>query len=86
MWPTYNTAHVLPHPPQSPDLNPIEYLWELLDRNVGKRSISNKNELKAALIEECSSIGANVTKNLVQSMPNRLQEAIKQKGLPTKYQ
>jgi len=35
----YNTAHVLPHPLQSPDLNPIEH------------KISSKNDLKKALME-----------------------------------
>ncbi|GBP05161.1 Transposable element Tc1 transposase [Eumeta japonica] len=81
----YNLAHVLPHPPQSPDLNPIEHLWEELDRRVKKRAISTKSELQKALKEEWSNIGENVTKNLVHSMPKRLNEVINQRGLPTKY-
>lgn len=85
MWLTINIAHVLPHPPQSPDLNPIEHLWEELDRRVKRRPISNKSELKQALIEEWQKIGEETTKKLVHSMPNRLDAVIKQKGLPTKY-
>lgn len=84
-WLASNIAHVLPHPPQSPDLNPIEHLWEELDRRIRTRTISSKADLKAALIEEWNKIGEDTTKKLVHSMPNRLKAVIKQKGLPTKY-
>lgn len=85
MWIAYNTSHVLPHPLHSPDLNPIEHLWEELDRRVKKRAISNKPELKSALLEEWQKLGEETTKKLMHSMPRRLDAVIKQKGLPTKY-
>lgn len=85
MWLAHHIKHTLPHPPQSPDLNPIEHLWEELDRRVKKRSISTKAELKVALMEEWQNIGAETTQKLVSSMPNRLEAVIKQKGLATKY-
>lgn len=65
MWLMYNVAHVLPHPPQSPDLNPIEHLWEELDRRIKKRPISSKFELQQALKEEWLKIGEETTKKLV---------------------
>ncbi|KAJ4451044.1 hypothetical protein ANN_02480 [Periplaneta americana] len=43
----YKCPKVLHPPPQSPDLNPNEHLWEELDRRVGSRTISSKEELKA---------------------------------------
>ena len=32
-------ASVLPRPAKSPDLNPIEHVWDLLDRKVKARAI-----------------------------------------------
>lgn len=85
LWLLYNTPKYVKTPPQSPDLNPIEHLWEELDRRIRKRVIRNRNDLKTALQEEWNNIPSNVTKNLVDSMPRRLNAVIKAKGYPTKY-
>lgn len=85
LWILYNTPHTLKTPPQSPDLNPIEHLWDILDRRVREHHISSQNQLKNVLREEWGKITEEVTRNLVQSMPNRLRDVIKQKGYQTKY-
>lgn len=85
LWLLYNCPHVIETPAQSPDLNPIEHLWEELERRIRKHSISNKTQLKAALVEEWNNISSNITKKLVNSMPNRLNSVLQSKGLPTKY-
>ena len=41
-WSAENNVEVLDWPAQSPDLNPIEHLWEILDRKIGDRSFSKK--------------------------------------------
>lgn len=84
-WMLYNVRSQLKTPPQSPDINPIEHLWYLLDQKVKKNKISSKSTLKEALGEEWRKIGQEVTQNLVSSMPRRLQAIIDADGMMTKY-
>uniref|UniRef100_A0A674A481 Tc1-like transposase DDE domain-containing protein n=1 Tax=Salmo trutta TaxID=8032 RepID=A0A674A481_SALTR len=59
---------VLPWPGKSPNLNPIEYVWDLLDRRVRARAIPPRNvrELAGALVEEWGNISQQELANLVQ--------------------
>lgn len=84
-WLARNVPNQLHSPPQSPDLNPIEHLWEHLDRQVRKHNITSRDQLKNCLIEEWAKIPQDVTQNLVDSMRSRMEEVIKAKGGPTKY-
>lgn len=84
-WLLYHTPKQLDHPPQSPDLNPIEHLWEHLDREIRKKEIRSKDSLKSAILEEWQKISREVTENLVNSMPRRLQAVIQANGKQTKY-
>ncbi|XP_055306511.1 uncharacterized protein LOC129570812, partial [Sitodiplosis mosellana] len=82
-WLDENVPNELNTPPQSPDLNPIENLWDNLDRRIRTHKISNKNDLKNALEEEWSKIDTETTQKLVDSMQSRLTdvnwtEAVKQ--------
>lgn len=84
-WLAANVDSVLEWPPQSPDLNPIEHLWEVLDKKIRKTTISNIAELKTVIQNEWNKISADETSKLVNSMPKRLQAVRKAKGNPTKY-
>jgi len=65
-------------PAQSPGLNVIENLWSILETNIRKHKISNKSDLKAALIEEWEEITPEVTKKLVESIPKCLKMVVNQ--------
>lgn len=80
-----NNIQLLQWPPQSPDLNPIEHLWDHLKRNVPKSERKNKNVFIDALKLEWENIGTDVINKLICSMPNRLKGIIKAKGYHTRY-
>lgn len=84
-WLLHNVPNQLGSPPQSPDLNPIEHLWELLERRIRLHNIRTKCDLKQRLQEEWEKISFQDTSNLVNSMARRMQCVIASKGYPTKY-
>lgn len=51
-WLLCNTSHALEIPPQSPDINIMEYIWGELKFRARKYIISNVNYLKNVLREE----------------------------------
>lgn len=67
-------------PPQSPDLNPIENLWAILDNRVEKTGVTNKQTYFAALEKAWNELDPQHLRNLVESMPKRLQSIIEAKG------
>lgn len=76
---------LLDHPAQSPDLNPIENLWDTLGRHVGTKKHSNKDDLWRTLQEEWEKIPKDYVKRLVDSMPRRCAAVIAAKSMATKY-
>ncbi|VVC36816.1 Ribonuclease H-like domain [Cinara cedri] len=84
-WLSNNITEYLVTPPQSPDINPIENLWDYLDRKIRDYNISSKETLKKTLEEEWNKITAETTRHLVYSMSKRLEAIIRFKGYPTKY-
>ncbi|CAF1237504.1 unnamed protein product [Rotaria sordida] len=72
-------------PPFSPDMNPIEYLWDELERRMKKHQPKNQDQLRQTLQVEWEGIGSDVTKKLVESVPSRLNECYRIKGYPIKY-
>lgn len=67
-------------PPQSPDLNPIELLWEELDRNVRIRCPSSQEDMWKALQESWNNISQETIDKLIARMPRLVRNVIKCKG------
>uniref|UniRef100_A0A8L0DW83 Tc1-like transposase DDE domain-containing protein n=1 Tax=Oncorhynchus mykiss TaxID=8022 RepID=A0A8L0DW83_ONCMY len=78
---------LLPWPAKSPNLNPIEHVWDLLDRRVKARAIPLRNvrEFVGALVEEWGNISQQELANLVQSMRRRCTAVLNAAGDHTRY-
>ncbi|GFU44387.1 transposable element Tcb2 transposase [Trichonephila clavipes] len=65
----------LVRPARSPDLNPIENVWDALGRQVAGRNYppANKNTLIRALTEEWDKLPQQLLDNVVQSMVRRVE-------------
>ncbi|GBN72726.1 hypothetical protein AVEN_245191-1 [Araneus ventricosus] len=85
LWALYHCPMAIKTPAQSPDLNPLEHLWDNIQQRLHESNITSKNILKEKLIEAWRYIDPNTCKKLVNSVPSRLKEVIKNKGRPTKY-
>lgn len=84
-WFEEQSIEVMKWPSQSPDLNPIEHMWQYLDTCIRKRKIQNEADLWNALQEEWAAIPVAMCEKLVTSMKKRCAAVIKAQGGPTKY-
>ena len=82
-----NNVQVLDWRQYSPDLNPIEHLWDELDRRVRKHVNvpNNVAQLQLALIQEWNNIPQRTIDNLVRSMVRRVRAATAARGGHTRY-
>ena len=79
--------NVLRQPARSSDLNPIDHLWDQLDRAIRQRDSqpSTLRELGQALLEEWNRIPAERLGQLVDSMPRSLVDIVAARGGHTHY-
>ncbi|GFU63817.1 transposable element Tcb1 transposase [Trichonephila clavipes] len=77
------TVTILPWSARSPDLSPIEHVWDLLGRRVEHpRSL---NELEAKLQRIWSEMSQDIIQNSYASMPDRVASCIRARGGSTGY-
>lgn len=78
---------VLPWPAFSPDLSPIEHLWDILDRAIRARQPQpgNVQDLRQALVEEWNRIPQAQITRLVTSMRRRCTAVRDANGGHTRY-
>lgn len=86
-WMGSHDFDVLDWPSRSPDINPIENLWDIVDSRVRKRVEAPKSLelLASAVIEEWNNIPLEILHHLYESMPRRINSCIGSKGYHTKY-
>ncbi len=74
-------------PPQSPDLNPIEHLWDVVEREIHIMDVqpTNLQQLRDAIMSIWTNISEECFQHLVESMPRIIKAVLKTKGGPTRY-
>ena len=84
-WLSENNISVMKWPAQSPDLNPIENLWDIVSKRARKQLPRNNDDLWEKIKKEWDSIEPNMLEKLIDSMPRRCAKVIEAQGGNTKY-
>jgi transposase len=72
-------------PPWSPDLNPIENLWNVLKARVYARFPQSMEEMEAVIREEWAELDLKFISRICRSMPQRLQLLLDNNGHKISY-
>ena len=74
-------------PARSPDLNPIEHVWDMLQVTISARPVKpiTIKDLRQALLEEWVRIPQDSIRGLISSMRRRCQSVINANGNHTRY-
>ena len=82
-----NNINVVQWPSMSPDLSPIEQVWDKLDKRVRRRQIQPNTlaQLEQALIQEWNNLPQNVIRGYLRSMRRRCIAIINAAGGHTRY-
>lgn len=81
-----NNINVLDWPALSPDMNPIEHIWDELGRRVRENHQFNDiNGLRAAIIQEWNNIPNAFVLRYVNSMQSRIRALLAANGGHTRY-
>ncbi len=64
---------LLKWPPQSPDFNPIEHLWDVVEREICIMDVqpTNLQQLRDAIMSILTKISEQCFQNLVETMPRK---------------
>lgn len=85
-----NHINLLPWPARSPDLSPIEHLWDAIGRQLHDPIMypdppATIAELRQRILDQWHAIRLDLVHNLIGSISNRIQLCIQQRGGPTRY-
>ena len=86
-WLEQQQFSVIEWPAQSPDLSPIENLWAKMKKSLRNYEDppKDKAEVWERIQDTWAGINRDLMKNLVESMPRRITNVLKSKGLWSKY-
>ncbi|RZB62210.1 HTH Tnp Tc3 2 domain containing protein, partial [Asbolus verrucosus] len=82
-----NEMNLLPLPPLSPELNPIEHVWNMLQNHLNSHDPHPRTvrELGDILPDLCHEIPQEQIDNCIESMPNKCPAVIEAQGASIRY-
>ena len=85
-WLAENGVSVMDWPGNSPDLNPIENMWNLMKRRLEEKQVTSVEMLKEEIINIwITEVSHEYCEKLARSMPRRLAKVVENQGGHTKY-
>lgn len=76
-----NKIKCIEFPSYSPDLNPIENVFSVLKTNIHKRKTDIENDnFSEIIVDEWNKLDQNMIRNIINSIPSRLEKIILSKG------
>jgi len=86
-WLSEHRIKVLDWPAYSPDLNPIEHLWNEMDHRLRKLpgNISNKDDLWNKIQQVWNEVDIEFCLKLIDTMPQRIADVLKASGGYTRW-
>ena len=85
-WLAENGVDVMDWPGNSPDLNPIENMWNMMKGRLEEKQVTSVEMLKKEIIAIwVTEVSQEYCETLARSMPCRLAKVIEMKGGHTKY-
>ncbi len=80
-WFADNQVEVMDWPARSPDLNPIEHIWSMIDQRIS----GSLAQLEEELVRQWNAVTRTECVNLIESMPERIRLCLKAQGGYFKY-
>ena len=62
----------MPWPARSPDLNPFEHIWNIIDQKLIGQKLVKMAEIELAIAKEWNAVDPSICTNLIESMPWRI--------------
>ncbi|CAH1964740.1 unnamed protein product [Acanthoscelides obtectus] len=83
----HNDVTLLPWPPRSPDLSPIEHVWDMMGRRLLnlQRPPQTLEALREELVVAWNEIPQEDIDHLTRTMPRRVGECVAHQGASTHY-